>query len=80
MHRGCICRLRYRTPLAVPGRSLGGTDDHNFRRHLSKSEHVDNRVSKPKGQDDVEVSDEVAEQSRYQALLLQLPRTADKNH
>lgn len=74
MHRGCTPRSRYHTVLAAPG-SLGGTNDHNFRRHLSRSDHIDNRAPKPEGQDDVEVSDEVAEQSRYQALLIQRART-----
>ncbi|BDA45383.1 hypothetical protein COCOBI_07-1700 [Coccomyxa sp. Obi] len=62
-----MARSRYHTLLAASG-SVGGTDDHNFQRHLSKSEHVENRAPKPKIQGDLEVSDEVAEQSRHMPL------------
>ena len=78
MHCECICRSKNHTALAVPG-SLGGTDNHNFRRHLSKSEHVDHPSPNIEGQDDVEVSDDVAEQSRYRASLLQQAKTANSD-
>lgn len=72
-HLGCNCRSRYHTLLAASG-SVGGTDDHNFRRHLSKKEHVEDRAPTPKGQSDVEVSDEVAEETRYGTLVPGLVR------